>query len=287
MLGQPDIAVGTRHSDGVGNTVDDIILFNIMRLTLRKKTADEAQWRIRGACDTQFTKAFLIPVNALNILVGVYQNTGIIVKIVTVTGQRIVKIGIIGVIQLCFSLAPQVAACRSNIPASDLSFNRQGALYPFIAAALWVILHRLKLTSGLAGTFLRVAAIRILNLPHQGWLNGPIVIQINAERQTRAIGFSVVEVILHQQPVALRNARACIGACAQHIVDITGIVAIPTDETRCGTFGDRHVHETFVNRAKITMRNIVKLNASASVETRWIRRVRHQLQRTSHRACTI
>ena len=258
-----------------------------MRLTLRKKAADEAQWRIRGACKTQFAKAFLIPVNALNILVGVYQITGIIIKIVTVTGQRVIKIGIIGVIRLCFSLAPQMAACRGNIPASDLSFNRQRALNPFIAAALWVILHRLKLTSGLAGTFLRVAAIRFLNLPHQGWLNGPIVIQINAECQTRAVGFSIVEVILHQQPVALPNARACIGACAQHIVDITSIVAIPTHETRCRTFGDRHVQETFVNRAKITVRNIVKLNASASVETRWIRRIRHQLQRTSHRACAI
>ena len=188
---------------------------------------------------------------------------------------------------MCFSLTTQVATRCGDVPIADFAFNRQSALNPLIAAAFGIILDNLKFTSGLPRAFLRVAATRVLNLPHQGWLNRPIVIKINAERQTRAIGFSVVVVIFDQQPVALRNIGTSICSASQHIVDITSIIAIPTDETRCGAFGDRHVHETFVDRAKITMRNIVKLNASASVETRWIRRIRHQLQRTSHRACAI
>ena len=258
-----------------------------MRLTLRKQAAYKPQWCIRGAGYTQFAEALLISVNALNILVRVHQIACVVVEVIAISRQRVIEISIIGVIRLRFGPAAQMATRCSDVPATDLALNSQCSLNPLIAAALWVVLNGLKIAGGLPRTFLRIAAFCVLDLPHQCWLDRPAVIKINSKCQTRAVCFGVVIVFLNQSSVALRNAGRSISSAARNIVNITAIIAIPSDKTRSRAFSDWDVDEAFVNRAEITMRDVIEFNASAAVETRWIGRVRDQLQRASHRACTI
>ena len=154
LHGKPDIAVGSGNRDGIGNIVDDVVLVDDVRLTLCKQTTNEPHGCVRRAGNTQFTEAFPIRVNTLNILVRVHEVPGIVIEIIAVSSERVVEIGIIGIVQLCFCLTAQMSARRGDIPIADLTFNGKRGLNPFIAAALRVVLHSLQFTGCLAGAFL-------------------------------------------------------------------------------------------------------------------------------------
>ena len=258
-----------------------------MRLALVEQTTDKPQRSVGRTCDAQFAERLFIAVDPLNILVRVYEVTGIIVEIIAVSSQGVIKIGIVRIVACGLGLATQMSAGDSEVPVADLAFDGQSGLDPLIAAAFGVVLNHLKLVICLARAFLRVAAFGVLNLAHYGGLDRPVIVKVDAEGQTCAIGFGVVIVFLDQCTVILGNPGRCISTGAEDIVDITAIIAVPTDQARSRAFADGNVQEAFVNRTKVAMGHIVDFHAGAAVESGWIGCIGHQLQRTSHRAGAV
>src|SRR3546814_5434682 len=117
-------------------------------------------------------------------------------------------------------------------------------------------LFRSELARDRIRAFLGEAAVGLLDLAHDRRAQRPVVVEVDAEREARAIGVGVVVILLDQSRVGLDNVVAGqvdqlvtdklldrIGAAARAIVDIARIVAIPADEAQRRALAARGVDE--------------------------------------------
>ena len=178
-------------------------------------------------------------------------------------------------------------AGRGQIPAADLALDRQRRLDPFVLAEFGVVLDRLQLAGHRGRAFLRKAAVRFLHLTHQGRADRPVVVEVDAKREARAIGIDVVIIFFDERRIVLRDAAGRIGAAACDIVDIPCVVTIPADKTQRRALAERGVDEAFSDAADAAARDAVELESHRTIGAAGVGLVGDELDRARHRAGAI
>jgi len=204
LVGQPDVALGGRGVDRIDDIVDDVILDDAVSLPLVKQAGDQAQALVRRRGEAQFVRLLGKGIVRPDILVGINQVPIIVVEKGAVAVQRVVEIGVIGIIEFAVDLALHVGAGISHVEIGDLAFDGQRRLPPFVVVALGVELHRLELAKP---RFFGERAVGNLALGHDLRGDRPIVVEVDLERGARAISFDVVIIVLGKVEIIEGNAR--------------------------------------------------------------------------------
>ena len=234
-----------------------------MGLALVKQAADHTQPAVRRRGEAQLMRLLGEMVVRVDILVRVHQIAGIVVEIIAVAGERVVEIGIVGIVRLAGDFAVHIGAGIGDIEVADLALDGERALDPFVVEPLGVELHRLEIAE--AG-FDPERTVRHLPLAHDLRGDRPIVVEVDAQRGARAIGVDSVVIILDERGVVHRDPGGREGQAARDIVDIAGVMPVPHHEPRRDVARQRHVDEAFAGIAEPAVRNAVKLELHRAVD---------------------
>ncbi len=139
---------------------------------------------------------------------------------------------------------------------------------------------------------LQVADVRIVGaeapglgfLGHQLRGDGPVVVQIDLQRRTAAVGRDVVVVVLRESLVVDVDTELRIGARREHVVDVAAGVLRPADEPHGGVIRQRQVHKALQQAAGLAVLDRVDLALVARLERLGIRLVGDDPDRAGFRA---
>ena len=148
-------------------------------------------------------------------------------------------------------------------------------------------MHRLERAVDRGAAFLRKAAVGVLDLAHHCRAQRPAVVELDPQRDARAVGVDIVVIVLDQIGVVLGNARGGIGAAARDIVDIAAVAAIPCDHAQRRGVRNPRVVEPFGDPAEITAMDAVQLEIHRAVAVLGVGRIGDHLDRARHRACAV
>src|SRR5690606_880498 len=193
---------------------------------------------LRRRTHAQFAEPAAVLVRTLDVLVRADEVVVVVVEIGAVAVQRIVEVRVVRVVLEYLVLAPQVATGSDHVPAAELAFDRQRGLDPFVLAVLRIVLDDLQLVVDRRAALLREHAVRLGYLPHHGRADGPALVEVDPERDARAVSIDVVVVLFDEGRVVLGDARGRIGPAAGDIVDIAGALAVPADDAQRGVLAE-------------------------------------------------
>ena len=283
LLGQPDVAGRAGDGDGISDVIDDVILFDSVRLTLPEQTRDHAQALIRWRRNAEFLEILFVLVLADNILVRADISAVIVIEERAVARDRVVEEGVVRIVGFNLVATAEEAVGVGQVPIAELALNRQARIPPFIGRSFGVVLDRFIF----AATFLRIAAVGLLDLAHQRRGDRPAVIKVDTKGDAAAIGFGIVIVLFDKRRIVGNNARGRESAGARDIVDIATVAAVPADCTDRDVLADRGVDEAFHRATNIAMRHAVQFRAQLSVKALGVRLVGNELDRAGHGAGTV
>ena len=256
LVGQPDVALGRRDGENIGKIVDNVILDDAVGLALVEQAGDEPQPFVGGRREPELVRLLGKGVVRLDVLVGINQVAIIVVEVRAVAVERVVEIGVIGIVELAVDLPLHVRSGIGHVEIGDLALDGQRRLPPFVVVFFGIELHRLELAEP---RFLGERAAGDLALGHDLRRDRPIIVEVDAQRGARAIGLDVVVILFRQVEIVERDARRGEGQRARHVVDIARVLAVPADHARRDVGGDGQVDEPFAGVAEIAVGDLVQL----------------------------
>ena len=130
-------------------------------------------------------------------------------------------------------------------------------------------------------------AFGLLALAHHGGGDGPVLAQIDAEREAGTDGVDFVVVVAGAVGVVLDDARGRVGAFGIDVVDVAGVALLPADQADGRVLGHRHVDEALGHVADAAVLHRVQLQPVAGREVGRVGLAGDQLDRAGLRAGAV
>ena len=152
--------------------------------------------------------------------------------------EVVVPVRVVGVVERGIDIAVQVVARVGDIERADLALDGETELVPLVLRVfLAEVLHGIGARREAAEVVAPgAAALLVLHLRGRG--DGPVVVELDAQRGARAGGIEGVVVVLREVVVVDREVVgggadiARIEAGAAEVVDPAGLLGLPTDEAQ-------------------------------------------------------
>ena len=209
-----------------------------MGLLLPEQPGHEAQPIGRWRCDAQFVAGFAVTVLGLDELRRIDERAGVVDEVRAITVERVIPEPVVGVVRRRIHIALEVREGVGQVEIADLAFHRQRGLVPTVVGKFRVEVLDLQVAN--AGIEAR-AAVGLLLLAHDRGADRPVLVEIELQRQSRANGIGIVVIFPGEPGVIGGDAGSREGHRAVDVVDITGIVFFPADQTDRRSRAERYV----------------------------------------------
>ena len=228
--------------------VDLVVLVDRMLLHLPEQAGHEAQPMLVRRGDAQLVAGLLVTIGRLDELRRIDRaatgraGEGVGVEVGTdvgaVPGEGVVPEGIVAVVGFRIDIALEMGKGIGQVEIADLALHRQRRLGPAVVGGFGIEVHQFQVAHGRVVTG---AAVGLLVLAHDLRGDGPVVVEVDAQRGARAVGVGLVVIVLGQRLVVGGDAGRRIGAGAADVVDIAGVVFFPAHQAHRSALADRDI----------------------------------------------